>query len=624
MTPSAINSSTAFFRLFLVIFSLLNKPSKEELAEAKRVRDSIALVQEQKAIETDRIAKEQQAQSPQAVAEVDSAEVMAQQYGTFAQAATGEDKFITLENEKIKVLVSAKGGRIYSVELKEYKTYTQQPLLLFSGDENKFGFNFFAQNRSIQTNELYFQPDNESALLNASSTDQTLRMKLFAGEGQYMEYIYTLSPDSYQVGFDVHFVNMQNVMAANVTDLDLEWHMYAPQLEKGAKHENDFTTIAYKYFQDEVEVRNSRGKEEDEEEVNNRLKWLAFKQQFFSSILVAEDHLSNAAVSFKRFPEEAKHLKEMHAEIGVPFQLTSDTKIPMTFYFLPNHYNSLKKYEKDFESLIPLGWGIFAWVNRIAVIPVFNSLNKFIGNYGLIILILTILIKLVLFPLTYKSYMSTAKMRVLKPEIDVINKRYPKKEDAMKKQQATMNLYKRAGVSPMGGCLPMLIQLPILIAMFRFFPASIELRQKSFLWADDLSSYDSIFNLPFDIPFYGDHVSLFTLLMAVALVFTSRLNSSQMADTNQQMPGMKFMMTYMMPVMLLFVFNNYSSGLSYYYFLSNVITLGQTVFIRRFVDEEALLKKLHENKKKPVKKSKFQQRLEDAAKQKGAQPRKRK
>jgi len=608
----------------LVVFSLLNKPSKEELAEAKRVRDSIALVQEQKAIETDRIAKEQQAQSPQAVAEVDSAEVMAQQYGTFAQAATGEDKFITLENEKIKVLVSAKGGRIYSVELKEYKTYTQQPLLLFSGDENKFGFNFFAQNRSIQTNELYFQPDTESALLNASSTDQTLRMKLFAGEGQYMEYIYTLSPDSYQVGFDVHFVNMQNVMAANVTDLDLEWHMYAPQLEKGAKHENDFTTIAYKYFQDEVEVRNSRGKEEDEEEVNNRLKWLAFKQQFFSSILVAEDHLSNAAVSFKRFPEEAKHLKEMHAEIGVPFQLTSDTKIPMTFYFLPNHYNSLKKYEKDFESLIPLGWGIFAWVNRIAVIPVFNSLNKFIGNYGLIILILTILIKLVLFPLTYKSYMSTAKMRVLKPEIDVINKRYPKKEDAMKKQQATMNLYKRAGVSPMGGCLPMLIQLPILIAMFRFFPASIELRQKSFLWADDLSSYDSIFNLPFDIPFYGDHVSLFTLLMAVALVFTSRLNSSQMADTNQQMPGMKFMMTYMMPVMLLFVFNNYSSGLSYYYFLSNVITLGQTVFIRRFVDEEALLKKLHENKKKPVKKSKFQQRLEDAAKQKGAQPRKRK
>lgn len=608
----------------LVVFSLLNKPSKEELAEAKRVRDSIASVQEQKAIETDRIAKQQQAQSPQTVAEVDSAEVMAQQYGTFAQAATGEDKFITLENEKIKVLVSAKGGRIYSVELKEYKTYTQQPLLLFSGDENKFGFNFFAQNRSIQTNELYFQPDTESALLNASSTDQTLRMKLFAGEGQYMEYIYTLSPDSYQVGFDVHFVNMQNVMAANVTDLDLEWHMYAPQLEKGAKHENDFTTIAYKYFQDEVEVRNSRGKEEDEEEVNNRLKWLAFKQQFFSSILVAEDHLSNAAVSFKRFPEEAKHLKEMHAEIGVPFQLTSDTKIPMTFYFLPNHYNSLKKYEKDFESLIPLGWGIFAWVNRIAVIPVFNSLNKFIGNYGLIILILTILIKLVLFPLTYKSYMSTAKMRVLKPEIDVINKRYPKKEDAMKKQQATMNLYKRAGVSPMGGCLPMLIQLPILIAMFRFFPASIELRQKSFLWADDLSSYDSIFNLPFDIPFYGDHVSLFTLLMAVALVFTSRLNSSQMADTNQQMPGMKFMMTYMMPVMLLFVFNNYSSGLSYYYFLSNVITLGQTVFIRRFVDEEALLKKLHENKKKPVKKSKFQQRLEDAAKQKGAQPRKRK
>jgi YidC/Oxa1 family membrane protein insertase len=608
----------------LVVFSLINQPSEEELAEAKRVRDSIAHVQDEKAKEQERIAAEQAAKQIEEEPQADTSQINEQHYGSFAQAATGEQKLITLENDKVKIKVSTKGGRIYSVELKDYKTYTQEPLVLFSGDDNTFGFNFFAQNRSIRTNELFFQPDRDDSQILVNGGEETLRMRLFAGEGKYIEYIYSLGADSYELGFDVHFVNMQDIMASNSADIELEWEMFAPQLEKGKKHENDFTTIAYKFFQDEVEELSARGKDDDEDEINNRLKWLAFKQQFFSSILVADDHLSNAMVEFERFPEEAEYLKRLKANIGVPAQITSDTQIPMTFYFLPNHYTSLKKYDKGFEDLIPLGWGVFAWVNKIAVIPVFNFLNNFIANYGIIILILTILIKLVLFPLTYKSYVSTAKMRVLKPEIEEINKRYPKKDEAMKKQQATMNLYKRAGVSPMGGCLPMLIQLPILIAMFRFFPASIELRQKGFLWADDLSSYDSIFSLPFEIPYYGDHVSLFTLLMAVALVFTSRINSSQMADTNQQMPGMKFMMTYMMPVMLLFVFNNYSSGLSYYYFLSNVITLGQTLVIRRFVDEEALLKKLHENKKKPAKKSKFQQRLEEAAKQRGQQPGKKK
>jgi YidC/Oxa1 family membrane protein insertase len=608
----------------LVVFSLMNQPSEQELAEAKRVRDSITRVQEQKALEAERIAKEQAVQQKETTPEVDSSQLFEQQYGTFAQAASGEQKLITLENDKVKVKITTKGGRIYSVELKEYQTYGKEPLVLFSGDKNKFGFNFFAQNRSISTNELFFQPDREDENIEVRGSEETLRMRLYAGEGKYMEYSYSLDADSYALDFDVRFVNMQDIMASNSADIDLEWEMVAPQLEKGKKHENDFTTIAYKFFQDEVETMSSRGKDVDEEEINNRLKWVAFKQQFFSSILVADDHLSNAFVEFESFPEESEYLKRMHANIGVPAQITSDTRIPMTFYFVPNHYTSLKKYDKGFEELIPLGWGIFAWVNRIAIIPVFNFLNNFIANYGIIILILTILIKLVLFPLTYKSYVSTAKMRVLKPEIEEIGKRYPKKDEAMKKQQATMNLYKRAGVSPMGGCLPMLVQLPILIAMFRFFPASIELRQESFLWADDLSSYDSIFTLPFEIPYYGDHVSLFTLLMAVALVFTSRLNSSQMADTNQQMPGMKFMMTYMMPVMLLFVFNNYSSGLSYYYFLSNVITLGQTLIIRNFVDEDALLRKLHENKKKPAQKSKFQQRLEEAAKQRGKQPPKKK
>ncbi|PLX11297.1 MAG: membrane protein insertase YidC, partial [Marinilabiliales bacterium] len=351
---------------------------------------------------------------------------------------------------------------------------------------------------------------------------------------------------------------------------------------------------------------------------------VSYQHQFFSSILVADNFLANGIIEYKSFEEGDKYLKYFESTIGLPFEFTSESSVPLSFYFGPNHFNTLKQYELGFEKIIPLGKSIFGWINRFVIIPAFNFLDNFITNYGLIILILTILIKLVLFPLTYKSYLSTAKMRVLKPEIDEISKKFPKKEDAMKKQQATMAMYKKVGVNPMGGCIPMAIQFPILIAMFRFFPASFELRQKAFLWADDLSSFDSIIDLPFTIPQYGDHVSLFTILMAIALIFSSKLNTGQMNDANQQMPGMKFMMTYMMPVMLLFIFNSYSSGLSYYYFLSNVITLGQTLFIRRFVDDEALLKKLHDNKKKPVKKSKWQERLEAAAKQKGYKPPKKK
>jgi YidC/Oxa1 family membrane protein insertase len=295
----------------------------------------------------------------------------------------------------------------------------------------------------------------------------------------------------------------------------------------------------------------------------------------------------------------------------------------MKIYFGPNHFNTLKTYGYNFEDVVPLGSWIIKWINRYVIIFLFDFLDNFFSSYGLIILLLTIIIKVVLLPLTYKSYLSQAKMRVLKPQIDIINEKYPKKEDAMKKQQTVMALYKKVGVSPLGGCLPMLIQFPFLIAMFRFFPASFELRQKSFLWAEDLSTFDSIIDLPFNIPYYGDHVSLFTILMAVALFITSKMSAGQMGDTNAQMPGMKFMMLYMMPVMLLFFFNNYSAGLSYYYFLSNVITLGQTLLIRRTVDDESLLKKLNENAKKPQTKSKFQAKLEEMTKQKNTPAKKR-
>jgi len=606
----------------LIGYGVLNKPSKEQIEEAKRKRDSLELVRQQQMAEqqVNQVAESNTEQAVEIVKDTIGNSQRLAQYGAFANAAEGTQQFITIENDLLKIKISNKGGRIYSVELKNYKTYTQKPLILFDGDSTEFGLNFFSQNRSIITNDLFFVSTESKDYYDATSEMQTVKMRLKAGENKYIEYVYTVYPESYKVDFDINFSGINEIIAGNLTAIDLKWAAYSPQQEKGAENENIYTTIGYKYYQDDVEVLKSRSKDDNREEINTKLRWIAFQQQFFSSVLVADNFFPNAVLEFTNIENSPKYLKHFKATIGIPFEYAEKSNVPMSFYFGPNHYNTLKEYGLELERIIPLGWGIFGWINRFVVIPVFNFLDNYITNYGLIILLLTIIIKIALFPLTYKSYLSTAKMRVLKPEIDEINKKFPKKEDAMKKQQATMAMYKKVGVNPMGGCIPVLIQFPILIAMFRFFPASFELRQKAFLWADDLSAYDSIFDLPFNIPGYGDHVSLFTILMAVALVFSSRLSTGQMNDANQQMPGMKFMMTYMMPLMLLFVFNRYSSGLSYYYFLSNVITLGQTLIIRNFVDDDAILKKLHENKKKPVKKSKWQERLEAAAKQRGYNP----
>ena len=605
----------------LILWTTLNKPSKEQVEEAKRKRDSLELVRQQEVAQQkiEEAVKIQETDN-NVTEEIESKDSVLQSlYGSFATAGAGKQEFIMLENDLIELKISNKGGRPYSVELKEFKTYSQKPLILFDGDSTVFGLNFFSQNRSIITNDLYFVP--------VEKTSSSVKMRLYAGENRYIEYAYTLNPERYMVDFDINFVGINEVISSNLNVIDLKFSMYSPQQEKGAKNENMYTTMGYKFYQDEVNTLTSRGKDEASEEINTKLKWISYQQQFFSTIIVADTYFANAEIKYTSLEDyQIKYLKYFESSIGIPIENSSSFSAPLAFYFGPNHFNTLKEYDLEFEKIIPLGWGIFGWINRFVVIPTFNILDNFIRSYGLIILLLTILIKLVLFPFTYKSYLSTAKMRVLKPEIDEINKKFPKKDDAMKKQQATMALYKKVGVNPMGGCIPMLIQMPILFAMFRFFPSSFELRQKAFLWADDLSSYDSILSWDVHIPiinnFYGDHISLFTVLMAIALLFSSKINSGQMSDANQQMPGMKFMMTYMMPVMLLVFFNNYSAGLSYYYFLSNVITLGQTLFIRRFVDDEEILRKLHENKKKPVKKSKWQQRLEDAAKQKGYKPNK--
>lgn len=543
--------------------------------------------------------------------------------GAFGQAAVGEPEMITLENKLLKLNITTLGGRIYSAQLKKYTTYDSLPLILFDGDSTIFGFEFFTRdNKPVETNNLYFVPQSSERYLDATESPQSVVLQLISEPGNYIEYTYTLKPDEYTVDFDINLVGMTDIIPSNLNALDLNWEIYLPQQEKGRQNEDNYTSLKYKYYQGEVDgFRERSQKDEESNEITTRVKWLAFKDQFFSSVLIADDYFLNAYVRSRKLPESTDHLRNFRAEMSIPYQADNEESIGFRFYLGPNHFNTLKKQDVELEELVFLGRNIIRWISQFVIIPIFNWLNKYIANYGIIILLMTIIIKMGLFPLTWKSYMSQAKMKVLKPQIDEINAKYPKKEDAMKKQQATMALYKRAGVSPMGGCLPMLLQMPILFAMFRFFPASIELRQQQFLWADDLSTYDSILDLPFNIPMYGDHISLFTLLMTVSTIVTMKINSPS-ATGSSQMPGMKGMM-YIMPIMFMLILNNFSAGLTYYYFLANLITFGQNLITKQFVDEQAILKRMEENKKKPQKKSKWQQRLEQASKQRGVQPKKR-
>lgn len=538
--------------------------------------------------------------------------------GVFSKALKGEDDFITLENSKIELRIALRGGRVYSARLKDYKTWDGKPLVLFSGDSTVFGFNFFTtDNKPVQTNNLYFVPVSPERSYVASSSSETVKLRLSVSDDRYIEYNYTLAPDKYMVEFDVLFKSMNGVIAANQNSLTLDWRMYLPQQEKGRQNEESYTTIKYKYFQDDVESIGLRSRKQVEEvDLATKLSWVAFVDQFFSTVVLTEDSFTNGSVTSTKTPESERYVRYYTSELGIPFNAASSDTLNMKLYYGPNHINTLKKEGYDLDELVFLGKNIIHWINKYIIVPVFNWLEKYIGSYGIIILILTILIKIVLFPLTFKSYQSTAKMAVLKPKVEELGKKFPKKEDALKKQQATMELYKRAGVNPMGGCLPMLLQMPILFAMFRFFPVSIELRQEAFLWATDLSTYDSILNLPFTIPWYGNHVSLFTLLMTASTILTARMTSS---SPGSDQPGMKMMM-YMMPIMFMFILNNFSAGLTYYYFLANMLTWLQNIISKRFINADLVLATLEENKKKPLKKSKWQQRLEAAAKQRGINP----
>ncbi|MCU0459411.1 MAG: membrane protein insertase YidC [Bacteroidales bacterium] len=540
-------------------------------------------------------------------------------YGIFSQRATGEEAWYTIENDLMVMKIAAKGGKIYSVMLKEYNTHDGRPVVLFDGDSTVFGYKFFTtDNKPIRTDELWFTPVGYNGPVMAAGSPASLTMRLEAANGAYIEYIYTMQPGDYMVNFSTKFSSLASVIPANTTSMALDWKMYIPQQEKGRQNEDMYTGLKYKVYQEGVEdlggTKMQRQKKEVVSENLMKTDWIAYKDQFFSSVIISNDFFLNASVSSTNADPASRYLRLFESEIGIPFAHSDNSEVNMRFYFGPNSFTIMKKYDLQLEELVFLGRNIIRGINQFVIIPIFNLLDNFINNYGIIILILTLIIKIVLFPLTHKSFISQAKMRVMKPMVDELAKKFPKQEDAMKKQQATMDLYKKAGVSPMGGCLPMLLQMPILFAMFRFFPTSIELRQQSFLWAKDLSTYDSIFNLPFTIPMYGDHVSLFTLLMTVSTIISTKISSP--AGGQEQMPGMKTMM-YVMPVMFMLILNNFSSGLTYYYFLANVISIIQVQVSRRFVSENEILKKIEENRKKPVKKSKWQQRLEEASKRSG-------
>ena len=626
-------------------FAYFNSQQQKEYLEQKAAYeayvDSVAAAARAAAPVADSLTSGNGVQAEVAAAEA-AAAVRERQVETLGESLTAareaEAEEFIVENDVMAVLFSTRGGQIKGVTLKDYTQYgprgkRDRKIEMMDPATARFGLSFYLKNglKNVPVNTLDYVFTAQPVVGEADGAKSVV-MRLPVAEGAYLEYRYliydTEAPErDYLVDFDVRLVNMAPEMA-NQTQIQIDWANTTFQNEKGFQNENMYTTLSYR-FPDETSIEElgmSEGAKS--KNISTQVNWVAFKQQFFSSVFIAPDNVSYANLAFDTAAPESSLLKTFTAQMGVPY--TPQTEgYDFAFYFGPNKYSILKKIGEPggadiyLERLVPLGWGIFGWVNRWCVIPVFDFLRNYIGSFGIIIFILVLLVKLVISPLTYKSYVSMAKMRLVKPQIDELAKKYPRPEDAMKKQQATMELYKKAGINPMGGCIPMLIQMPILIAMFRFFPASIELREQPFLWADDLSSYDSIVNLPFSIPFYGDHVSLFALLMAVSLFGYSWFNYQQTASSQPQMAGMKFMMVYMMPIMMLFWFNSYSSGLCYYYLLSNIFTIGQTLVIRRMVDDNKIHAIMQANaaKKSKGKKSKFQQRYEELMRQQEAQQR---
>lgn len=618
------------------------QPSEEEKAEIKRKQDSVLAVQKRASEKAEKatpntLTKQEELRQTIAVAKTeDSTAVEAQKaledyFGAFSQAALNPERHLFVENDLLRIDFNTLGGKIDQVYLAEYKTYYQDSVRFFTKDGNDYGLNLSLGSKLLQTKDLNFEifvnnkTYKENTPIKVSGEDSvvvsmrvyTNQLDSLAKDVAYLEYRYTLKGNDYRVGFDIISHNLNNVISDRNT-LEFVWESKLRMKEKDGSVENKSTSVYY-LLKDEVEYLKENGVDDKKEENGVPIKWISYKQQFFSTALISntgEGFISSTMQSQTEKGQKDNYLRTMSSNISIPFdEEKNHFEYDMEFFFGPNKYAVISDYNLQMEEIIPLGWGFFLlqWINRFVIIPVFDFLQSFGWSMGLIILILTILVKLVLFPLAYKQFASSAKMKVIAPEVQKINEKYPKQEQAMQKQQAVMNLYKRAGIKPMAGCLPMLIQFPILVAMFRFFPASIELRQQSFLWADDLSTYDSILNLPFNIPFYGNHISLFCLLMTAAQLIYTHISMKQQAQT-QTMPGMKFMM-YFMPIMMLFIFNSFSAALNYYYFISLCFTFLQMFIIRKTIDEKKVLQRLEANAKKPLKKSKWQQRIEALEKQ---------
>ncbi len=539
--------------------------------------------------------------------------------GAFAKSAiSGKNGTSVLENELVKLTIDNKGGQITEALIKNFKTYDSLPLYMVKDKNASFNINFgTTDNRILNTAALFFEPT-----LTKSGDNQVLSMKLKVSDSKYLEYRYEMKPNEYMVDFSIRSIGLSDVINASNT-INLDWSLNGYRHEKSMKTENTMYSWFYYKTDDEVEYLNPGNSE-----IANDVDWVAFKQHFFTSNLLTDKPFNNATVTSTDLV--------LNAEIDTVFTKKYELKTPlalsggelnynMKWFYGPSGYNLLKKYEgTNLDETADLGWGIFGFLNRTVFYPVFNFLKGFIGSYGLLIILMTVVVRILMSPLVYKSYLSSAKMKVIRPELQALNEKYPGKENTMKRQQETMAVQRKAGVSMMSGCIPALLQMPIFFALFKFFPTNIDLRQKNFLWANDLSSYDTVFKLPFEIPFYGDHVSLFPILASIAIFFYMKMNQSQQANmqapTQEGMPDMSKMMKYMIyfsPIMMLFFFNNYASSLSLYYFISNLLTIIIMLVIKNFViDEDKIHAQIEENKKKPAKvKSKFRQRLDDAMKQ---------
>lgn len=599
----------------IVGFSMLNRPSKAELAERQRQQDSIQAVRmEERKAQMKTAELTQQAQQavaePEELTETEVTNRLQEAYGPFAIAAQGEEEHVVLDNGKVRLTISTLGGEIKRAELPEYKASgdTINPLRLFGEGESKLDFTLRTVNdRILQTSNLYFTPVAQD------SNRVVMRLKT-NNEEAWLDFIYELS-DNYMVYFTLAPHQLQTELAQNVRLLDVEWSQVVPQHEQGRKFEERYAQLQYMLVGGDIE-KLSESKEDHEKE-NANIKWIGYKDQFFSTVFIADESFNSANFYSRPLPSSSGFVKQYSTSTQVPFDITGTNTTGFRFYMGPNHYNTLKSYDEGVEkaeqlhlkSLVPLGWKIVSWINIILVIPMFDLFTSWGMHIGWVILLMTLVIKLIILPFVFVSYKSSAKMRALKPQIDAINEKYPA-EKMQERQQATMQLYQQAGVSPMSGCLPMLFQFPVLMAMFWFLPTAIELRGKSLFWADDLSTYDAVFHWGTNIPLLGDHLSLFCLLMTIAnFGYTFITMQSQATDPN--MKFMKYMM-YAMPLMFLFIFNDYAAGLSFYYLVSLFITIIQTMIFRWALDDKKMLAEIEANKKKRAGKPKsgFMQRLE--------------